>query len=118
MPVYPLNNCDSDAMAGFMIDEISKIRQDILKIEDRITEFELGRSVPFDAADIRYSRLLEEKKILLTHLCELRLQFIATKSASVNNELCGSKRARSDSPPPFQSKASNSDAHPEGTCHE
>ncbi len=118
MPVYPPYDSDSDAMAGFMIDEISKIRQDIVKIEDRITEFELGRSVPFDAADIRYSRLLEEKKILLTHLCELRLQFIATKSASVNNELCGSKRARSDSPPPFQSKASNSDAHPEGTCHE
>ncbi len=103
---------------GFVIDEITTLRQDLARIEERLNFFETGgadgSNRTFDPDDVRYSRLLEEKKFLLSHLCELRMQVIqsgqcgpiirryptAPLSSSVSSASGSSKRLRSPSPTP------------------
>jgi hypothetical protein len=88
---------------GFLMNEIIKIHEELKRIENRLIEFENVPRAEFDSKDIRYCRCLEEKKILLSHLCELRLQLAMknTDGGSTNyGSTVGAKRMRSASPPP------------------
>lgn len=55
----------------FLLHQIDLLRGDVDKVESRICAFE--DSNKFQPHDIRYTRLLEEKKLLVENLCKLRV---------------------------------------------
>jgi len=63
--------------------EFDRIRADIERIETRILWFE--DNPKFQPTDIRYTRLLEEKKLLVKNLCELRINITAHNSFPISN---------------------------------
>lgn len=107
---------------SFLIKETEKIRQDIAKIDERLNDFE--SRMDFDPNDIRYSRHLEDKKILLPHLCELRRLVVAMRDSCVEVLSVPNKRLRSSSPPPprpvpqvaVEDTVVVPTNHPEGNC--
>jgi hypothetical protein len=83
----------------FFVQELGKLRQDIDHVESRIVDFE--SKVNFDGADVRYRRLLDDKKVLLVNLCELRIHLISrsiTRDVETNSH---NKRRRLEAEGPL-----------------
>lgn len=57
---------------NFILEELSSLKFDISKLEERIRAFEMSSS--FESNDTRYLRLIHEKNLLTTNLCQLRLK--------------------------------------------
>lgn len=74
----------------YIRDELRRIRSDINKLELKILSFE--GSFNFQPNDIRYTRLVEEKTVLLQNFCELRINvstFILNTSNITNCDFVG-----------------------------
>jgi hypothetical protein len=72
---------------NFLVQELQKLRTEVTDLEVKISEIE-GK-FGFRGDEPRYLRLLEEKKILLSNTCEIRLvlgKFSDSESYSVSND--------------------------------
>ncbi len=78
-----------DPHTAFLMEEVKRLREDVEKLESRISAMECAEN--FDGGDIRYRRLLDEKRTLVQNLCDLRIHVGSNASSSV-------KRARTNSP--------------------
>jgi len=56
------------------IQELYRLKDDVNSLEGRIVNLEELEG--FDAQDVRYTRLLREKEMLLTNLCAMRLKLV------------------------------------------
>lgn len=77
-----------DAHTAFLMDEVKRVREDVDKLESRISAMECAEN--FDGSDIRYRRLCDEKRTLVQNLCDLRIHVGSTTSSL--------KRPRTNSP--------------------
>ncbi len=81
----------------FLLHEIELLREDVDKVERRISALEDSNN--FHPHDIRYTRLLDEKKLLVENLCKLRVNISSvgtlsstTSSINVKSESSVAKR--------------------------
>lgn len=87
----------------FLLKEIDEIKSDLRRLEEKISRLEDDSN--FKPEDVRYKRLVDEKHLLLSHLCQLRTSIyshgvvaapVESSSSNAGNseETLGTKRQR------------------------
>jgi hypothetical protein len=61
---------EDQSRRAFLSEEVEKLRIEIEQIEEKIVAIETGAD--FSTEDVRYQRLVEEKKAIFEHMCYLR----------------------------------------------
>lgn len=62
------------------LQELQRLREEINSLEQRIVSLESFES--YDSQDVRYTRLLQEKELLITNLCAIRIKLVDCSSAT------------------------------------